>query len=75
MKRLHQLKELQKGDFFGFNFLLLFTLFNTASSASPVSEDAGIEPWTVATLSLAASSNHSARNNFTAFLSVRIIYD
>ncbi len=51
-------------DFFDF-FPFLCTEFNTASSAAPqdstASEDAGIEPRTVATSALAGRrSNHSA---------------
>jgi hypothetical protein len=38
------------------------TLFNTASSAAPVSEDAEIEPRTLTTSAMALRrSNHSAR--------------
>jgi hypothetical protein len=52
-----------KGDLLAFFFK--FTIFHTASSAAPqiVSEDAGIEPRTVATLALAVRrSNLSARS-------------
>ncbi len=49
-----------KGDFLDF----LCTIFNTASSDSTVSEDAGIERRTVATTALAVwRSNHSARSH------------
>ncbi len=41
------------GDFLNF---YLCTLFNTASSAAPVSEEAGIEPTTVATSALASEA-------------------
>ncbi len=48
-------------------FLVLCTLFNTASPATPfptVSEDAGTEPRTVASLALTArSSNYLARSH------------
>ncbi len=50
---------LKKGYFF-----LSFTLFNIALSAAPVSEDAGIEPRSIATLALALRrSDHSARSD------------
>jgi hypothetical protein len=56
-------KLLSKGYIFGFFFV---TLFNTVSSASEstVSEDARIEPRTVATTALAVRrSNHSVRSH------------
>jgi hypothetical protein len=56
--------EILTGRFFGFFYIC--TVFNTASFAAPqiVSEDAGIEPRTVATLALTVwSSNHSARSH------------
>ncbi len=48
-----------------FSFFFLCALFNTASSPdSTVSEDAGVEPRTVATLALTARrSNHLARSH------------
>jgi hypothetical protein len=50
--------------FFGFFCLYVRYLFNTATSDSTVSEDAGIEPRTVATTALTVRrSNYSARSH------------
>ncbi len=62
---LKQVEAKLTGGFFG---CFLCSLFNSASSAAPldatVSDDAGIEPRTVATLALAVKhSNNSARSN------------
>jgi hypothetical protein len=63
---IHTVHMYSEGDIFSF---VHYPLFNTASSAAPhippVSEDAGIEPRTVATSTLAVTvrrSNHSARS-------------
>jgi hypothetical protein len=58
-----------------FSFSFKFTLFNTVSSVNPqislVTEDAGIEPMTVATSALAAcqGSNNSARSHLLCLIS------
>jgi hypothetical protein len=53
----------KQGDFWIFCFVLYSTLLHLPPSDTTVSEDAGIEPRTVATLALAVRrSNHSARS-------------
>ncbi len=56
-----------KGDFLGFFFLFMYDIqhcFICRPTDSTVSEDAGVEPGTVATTALAVRrSNHSARSH------------
>jgi hypothetical protein len=64
---IHVLHTFFKGDFFGFFLYFMYYIqhsFICRPSNSTVSEDAGIELWTVATTTLAVRRcNHSARSH------------